>query len=216
MPKSQPKRQNSKSASNKKALFLIQQASTLMLMQRQHIRNLGNISFDTIASHSFHVGIIAYCISRMEGLSHEEGMRAMSVGLIHDLAEARTGDNDFVSKNYTTMDEEQAIIDQFAGLDFGQDLRNELAEYEERKTKLSHCIKDADALAQIFMEWTLAWQGNKLAEKWFKGDQVHRVPYFRTKAAKEMIKLMKNSDPQEWWWNQFVKKDGPDLKHLNG
>jgi len=201
---------------NKKVLYLIEQASTLMLMQRQHIRNLGNISFDTIASHSFHVGIIAYCITRMEGLNHEEGLRALAVGLIHDLAEARTGDNDFVSKNYTTMDEQRAVEDQFAGLPFEKDLKNELDEYEERKTKLSHCIKDADAVAQICMEWTLAWQGNKLADKWFKGDMVHRVPYFRTKSAKELVKLMKNSDPQEWWWSQFVQNGGPDLKHLNG
>lgn len=209
-------KQTKKSPNNKRILYLIQQASTLMLMQRQHIRNLGNTSFDTIASHSFHVGIIAYCIARMEKLSHEEGLRAIAVGLIHDLAEARTGDNDFVSKNYTTMDEQKAVDDQFTGIAFGQDLKKELTEYEERKTKLSQCIKDADAVAQICMEWTLSWQGNKLAEKWFKGAMVHRVPYFRTESAKQLVELMKNSDPQEWWWSQFVEKNGPDLKHLNG
>jgi hypothetical protein len=66
------------------------------------------------------------------------------------------------------------------------------------------------------MEWSLSWQGNKLAEKWFKGDMIHRVPALHTKSAKKMINAIKDSDPQEWWWNQFVEKSGPDLKHLNG
>jgi len=187
-----------------------------MLMNRNHIRNLGNITFDTIASHSFHVATIAYCVARMEGFSHQEGMRALTVGLIHDLAEARTGDNDFISKNYTTMDEAQATKDQFEGIGFAADLAKEMTEYEERKTKLSKCIKDADVVAQMYMEWTLTWQGNKLAEKWFKNDLKHRLPYLKTKSAKKIIRLIKSTDPQDWWWSDLVDKKGPNLKHLNG
>ncbi len=204
------------SKESEKILYLIQQAGTLMLMQRNHVRNLGNITFDTIASHSFHVAIIAYCIARMEEFGHQEALRAMNMGMIHDLAEARTGDNDFISKNYTTMDEQRAVDDQFRDIDFGEDLKKEILEYEERKSKISLCVKDADTIAQMYMEWTLSWQGNKLAEKWFKGDMIHRVPHLKTKSAKMLIDLIKKSDPQEWWWNQFVSKDGPDLKHLNG
>jgi len=208
--------QSARNLKNKKVLYLIQQAGTLMLMQRNHIRNLGNITFDTIASHSFHVSVIAYCITRMEGMNHEEGLKAMAMGMIHDLAEARTGDNDFISKNYTTMDEQKAVNDQFEGINFGNDLKKEISEYEKRETKISKCVKDADTLAQMYMEWTLSWQGNKLAEKWFKGDMIHRVPHLKTKSAKLLIDLIKKGDPQEWWWNQFVDKKGPNLKHLNG
>lgn len=206
----------SKKEQNQHIMYLIQQAGTLMLMNRNHIRNLGNITFDTIASHCFHVAVIAYCITRMEGFDHGDGLRAMGMGLMHDLAEARTGDNDFVSKNYTTMDEAKAINDQFSGFDFAIDLKNDIEEYEKRESKLSKCVKDADAVAQMYMEWTLSWQGNRLAEKWFKGDMVHRVPGLRTESAKKLIELIKDSDPQEWWWNQFVENAGPNLNHLNG
>ncbi|PIT97326.1 hypothetical protein COT77_02045 [Candidatus Berkelbacteria bacterium CG10_big_fil_rev_8_21_14_0_10_41_12] len=201
---------------DKNILHLIQQAGTLMLMNRNHIRNLGNITFDTIASHSFHVAIIAYCITRMEGRGHDEGLKAMNMGLMHDLAEARTGDNDFVSKNYTIMDEQRAEKDQFKDIKFGKDLLRETKEYNERKTKIAKCVKDADTVAQMYMEWTLSWQGNKLAEKWFKGDLKYRVPHLKTKSAKTLIKLIKTSDPQDWWWDEFVAKKGPNLKHLNG
>lgn len=201
---------------NKKIMFLIQQAGTLMMTNRSHIRNLGNITFDTLASHSFHVAVIAYCIARMEKFSHEDGMRAITMGLFHDLAEARTGDADFVTKNYTEVDEDRAIEDQFSGFSFGQDLQNEIKQYNERSSELTKCVKDADCIAQMFMEWSLSWQGNKLAEKWFEGDFIHRVPYLHTKSAKKIIKAIKESDPQEWWWSQFVDKSGPNLKHLNG
>jgi len=197
-------------------MYLIQQAGTLMMTNRGHIRNLGNITFDTLASHSFHVGIIAYCIARMEKLSHADGMKALAMGVFHDLAEARTGDNDFVTKNYTTMDEPRAVEDQFRGINFGDDLKKELLEFEERKTEIAKCVKDADCISQMFMEWTLSWQGNKLAEKWFKGDLKYRVPSLRTKSAKKLIELLKKSDPQEWWWHDLVSRKGPNLKHLNG
>lgn len=206
----------SKKESNKRILYLIEQAGTLMLMQRNHVRNLGNITFDTIASHSFHVAVISYCICRMEGLSHEEGLKGISMGLLHDLAEARTGDNDFVTKNYTTMDEERAMKDQFSGFPFGKDLLGELTEYEKRESKVAKCVKDADCVAQMFMEWTLAWQGNKLAQKWFDGDFVTRVPSFRTESGKSLAESLKNSDPQEWWWDDLINKNGPNLKNLNG
>ena len=111
MPKKSPINEN------KKIMYLIQQAGTLMLMNRNHIRNLGNITFDTIASHSFHVAIISYCITRMEGMSHEEGMKAITMGLFHDLQEARTGDNDFVSKNYTVILYFQLKLDGFISIE---------------------------------------------------------------------------------------------------
>lgn len=115
---------------NKRIFFLIQQAGMLMTMPRTHQRNLGN-TFDTVASHSFHVAIIAYTIARMENLPHEEALKAMAMGLLHDLAEARTGDIDFVAKNYTKADEEKAVRDQFADIDFGNDLKEIDEEFEK-------------------------------------------------------------------------------------
>jgi putative hydrolase of HD superfamily len=91
---------------NKKILYLIQQAGMLMQMPRTHKRNLGT-TFDTVASHSFHTGIIGYILVRMENGSHEEALNAMAMGVLHDLVEARTGDQDFITKNYSTVDEEK-------------------------------------------------------------------------------------------------------------
>src|SRR3989304_3600665 len=126
----------------KRVLYLIQQAGVLMLMPRSHNKQLGT-TFDTVASHSHHVAVITYCISRMEGLSHENAMKALTMATFHDLAEARTGDLDFVAKHYSTADEAKAVKDQFNGFEFGKDLKKLVEEYEERKSLESKCAKDA-------------------------------------------------------------------------
>jgi putative hydrolases of HD superfamily len=198
---------------NKRILYLIQQAGTLLDMPRSHIRSLGNTP-DTVASHSFHVAVIAYCIARMEGLSHEEGLKALGMGMLHDLVEARTGDVDFIAKNYVNLDEDKAIKDQFAGIEFGDDLLKEVEEYEDRQTLVSKCAKDADSVAQMYIEWLLSWRGNKLAEKWLNGDYKSRVPHLRTESAKKLALSMKDSNPQMWWWSELVD-NGINLDHLN-
>jgi len=200
---------------NKRILYLIEQAGMLLDMPRTHVRNLGNNTPDTIASHCYHVAVIAYCVARMEGLDHEAGLKAMAMGTLHDFAEARTGDLDFIAKNYVECDDTAAIRDQFAGLPFETDLLGIMEEYEERETPVSKCVKDADMLAQMYIEWLLAWRGNKLAERWFEGDQIHRVPHLRTESAKQLAAAMKDSDPQAWWWSEFVEK-GVNHRHLNG
>jgi len=199
---------------NKRILYFIQQAGSLMQMPRLHKRSLGT-TFDTVASHSFHVAIIAYRISRMEKLSHQDAAKAMFMGLLHDLAEARTGDLDFISKNYSEVDDQKAIDDQFAGIDFGVDLKNLVNEYEDRKSVISKCAKDADSLEQMYQEWVLVWQGNKIAKEWFEGDFVYRVPNLFTKSAKKLALEMKKSNPNQWWWAEFVQK-GINYKHLTG
>jgi 5'-deoxynucleotidase YfbR-like HD superfamily hydrolase len=202
---------------NKRILYLIEQAGILLQTPRSHIRTLGN-TFDTIASHSNHVSIITYCLARMEKLSHEQAMKAVIMAAFHDLAEARTLDLDFPSKNYTEANEEKAIKDQFKNIEFGKDLENLLGEYNKRISKISRIVKDADSLAQIYHEWVLSWRGNKLAEKWFRGAFVARVPYFYTKSAKKIALAMKGSNPNEWWWKEFVRKDGRAKKitHIMG
>lgn len=201
---------------NKKILFLIEQAGTLMHFPRSHQKHLGN-TFDTVASHSHHVSIIAYCIARMEKLSHKEAMKSLAMATFHDLPEARTGDQDFVAKHYGEPDEGKAISDQFCNLPFTDDLMNLIKEYEDRDTLVAKCAKDADSLEQMYQEWFLMWQGNQMAKTWFESDFKDRVPSFRTESAKILANQMKDSNPQEWWWSEFTENgSAKDLAKLVG
>lgn len=200
----------------KHILFLIEQAGTLMNFPRSHKRSLGN-TFDTVASHSHHTAIIAYCLTRMEKLGHEDGLKAMAMATFHDLPEARTGDMDFIAKHYCEPDEAKAVDDQFKNLPFAADLKKLVAEYEDRDTLVSKCAKDADSLEQMYQEWYLMWQGNNMAKIWFEGDYKDRVPHLRTQSAKTLALQMKDSNPQEWWWVEFTENgQAKDLSKLNG
>ena len=198
-------------------LYLIQQAGSLMQTYRSHKRHL-NSSFDNIASHSYLVSVMSYCITRMEGLAEKDAMKAVTMAVIHDFPEARTGDLDFVSKNYVKSNVNKAVRDQFKNLKYGKDLINLFEEYESRNTKISQIVRDADSLAQIYHEWVLAWQGNKLAEKWFQGEFIARIPYLFTNTAKKLAHAMKDSNPNEWWWKELVDKEGnaKTKEHLLG
>lgn len=153
----------------------------------------------------------------MEGLSHDQGLKALAMAAFHDLVEARTGDLDFVAKHYSTADEEKAVNDQFSGFSFSDDLKNLIIEYEDRQTMESKCAKDADGLEQMYQKWVLAWQDNDLAKRWFDSDFVDRVPRFRTESAKNLAFSMKESNPHEWWWSQFIENNSAkDIEKLLG
>lgn len=199
-----------------RVLYLIQQSGTLMLMPRSHKKHLGT-SFDTVASHTYQCCVIAYILSRMEGLTHEESLNAIGMALFHDLVEARTSDLDFIAKQYVKSDEEKAVKDQFTNLPFGSDLEKMIQEFEERKTLSEKCVKDADSLTQMYTEWVLMWQGNKLAEKWFTSDFNDRVPNMQTESAKKLAYCLRESNPNEWWWSEFMEEDAAkDIEKLAG
>jgi len=192
--------------SSRKSFFLIQQAGALLQMPRAHRRNLWT-AFDTIASHSYHVATIAYIITKMEGHSDEEAMQACTMGVFHDLAEARTGDHDFVAKKYNDCNETQAVKDQFSDVDWGIWLQDLINTYEHRQDPISKCVKDADQLAQMYHERVLMRQGNKLAAQRFEGDLEKRVPYFFTESAKNIAQQMLESNPNERRRDEFVTKN---------
>lgn len=198
--------------SSRHSFFLIQQAGVLLQMPRAHRRNLWT-AFDTIASHSYHVAVISYILCKMEWLTDEEATKACTIGVFHDLAEARTGDHDFIAKKYNDCDEHRALHDQFMHVDGWSCLLNYQHEYEERATPLTKCVKDADQLAQMYHERVLMWQGNKLAQQRFEGDLEKRVPTFYTESAKTIAHHMLDSNPNERRRDEFVVKryDQKDL-----
>lgn len=88
--------------------------------------------------------------------------------------------------------------DQFINTGFEDDLINLIKEYELRESIEAKFAKDADSLEQLYQEWVLSWQGNRLAKKWFDADFKDRVPNFRTESARKLAYLMIDSNPQDW------------------
>lgn len=192
----------------------IAETGSLMQMKRSHDRILIN-TFDTVASHAYHVAVIAYCLTRLEGLSHSDGLKALAMGVVHDNPEVRTGDLNFLEKHYANTDEQKAFADQIKNLPFAGELSQLNEEYQARETLVAKCAKDADTIEQMYQQWVLASIGNQEAAKWLAGNKQNRIPKLRTESAKQIALLFYQHTPSDWW-TKDVAGEKLDLAMLNG
>lgn len=153
----------------------------------------------SVAEHIHRVVYIGYVLSMME--TDVDAAKVMKMCLLHDLAEARTSDLNYVHQKYNQANEMQALKDLANTVDFGPDILRTVEEYEARQTKESLVAKDADQL-----EWMLALKeqvdtGNSRAESW-----MHiAAKRLKTKAAKKLAKEIVKTNSDRWWFG-----DGKD------
>lgn len=100
---------------------------TLRNMRRMHSQVIPN-SNDTIASHSFRTAIIGYLLAELEGVNKE---KVIEMALFHDIAEARTGDANFIHHFYVEQKEEKAHHEQTENIPNGKDIESLLKELGE-------------------------------------------------------------------------------------
>lgn len=73
---------------------------TLRNMKRMHCQALPQAN-DTIASHSFEVAITGITLAKMERADEN---KVLKMCLFHDMAEARTGDKNFIHSHYVKQE----------------------------------------------------------------------------------------------------------------
>ena len=95
-----------------------------------------------------------------------DGAKLMTMCLIHDLPEARTGDLNYVNKKYAQTDEAKAIKDCFGPLPFGDDLTALMEEFNAAETEEAKLAHDADQLALLVVLKYLQDTGCKPTELW--------------------------------------------------
>ena len=115
---------------------------------RSHHQVLKN-SNDSVASHSFRVAIIGLILASLEQVDTN---KVVLMCLLHDVAELRTGDANFINRFYQVQKEEDAINDQWFGIPGEKEAIELLSECNEGETKEAIVAKDADRLEQIFLQ----------------------------------------------------------------
>ncbi len=149
---------------------------------------------DNISSHSYRVTIIGWILAKME---KADLSKVLQMCLLHDLPEARSGDQNWVNKKYLKVYEEEIIKDQFNFLPDKKDFEEIAKEYAERKSLEARVTKDADLLDQIMLLREYEWLGNQEAAIWLKGrEQEKRLS---TKSAKKLAKIIYTQKPSSWW-----------------
>ena len=155
--------------------------------------------------HMVRVMFLALIIARSEGVK-DEG-KILKMVLVHDLAETRTGDFNYVQKVYVDPDEHRAAKDLFAGTVLDSLRQTFLSEYEERKSIEAKIVKDADNLDVDIEMKEFEEQGSLLPKKWKAFRRKVRDEKLYTKSAKKLWELIEKSDPASWHMtaNKWVK-----------
>jgi len=166
---------------------------------RSHHQVLKNTN-DTIASHSFRVAIIGLILAELEKVDKD---KVLKMCLLHDLAELRTGDANFLNKFYRTENEERAIQDQWKNIIGGKEVISLLKEYNKRKSKEAIVAKDADILDQILLQKEYLSHRPYDFKKWHN----HMERQIKTKSALEISKLTFRTQPMDWIYD-FARSKG--------
>jgi putative hydrolase of HD superfamily len=124
--------------------------------------------------------------------------RVVLMCLFHDLAEARTGDLNYLNKRYVTKDENRALEDQLSDLDFGEEIKAVLMEYEGCLSLESHLAKDSDQLDLILELKEQMDVGNPNARDWLE----YAVQRLSTNVGKAMAERILATHSTEWWFNK--------------
>ncbi|MEA1969776.1 MAG: HD domain-containing protein [Thermodesulfobacteriota bacterium] len=178
------------------------EAKTLKELPRSGYQFLGS-GKESVAEHSFMVSFICLTISRMEPDLDAE--KLISMALIHDLPEARTGDLNYVQKKYVRAREDKAIADMTEGLTFGREFAELMEEFNRGETREARLANDADQLSFILELKKLMDTGAKAPEKWLP-IVINRL---KTELGKQLAQSIVDSNWDDWWLNGYSEPGIP-------
>lgn len=152
--------------------------------------------FANLADHHFRVFWIAMIIA-----AHEKNVdtgKIAKLALIHDIAESRTGDVDYLARQYTERNEELAIGDMLGGTAIEEEFHALWEEYETRESIESKIVKDADNLDVDFELAEQAIKGSALESQWKDNRAFVAKEKLYTQAAKDLFAQLETANPHEW------------------
>ncbi|MFQ5531254.1 MAG: HD family hydrolase [Candidatus Nanoarchaeia archaeon] len=168
----------------------------------------------SVAEHTNRVCFIGYALASLE--KGVDILKVMKMCLLHDLAEGRVSDLNYIHQKYAHAKEKEAIKDLAKTLPFGEDMENIINEYLERKSKEAIITKDADNL-----EWILSLKeqldnGNTKAHDWI----IPVIKRLKTTVAKQLAEDILISHSDDWWFkdkegNWWVSKNKEENKDFN-
>jgi len=170
----------------------------LNLTPRTGFQFLGN-GRQSVAAHSFRTTIIGLVLGRLAGEDAKvDADKVVRLCLVHDLTEARTGDQNYMNKRYVTVDEDQASKDMAAGLPMGDELLALDREFREGLTieaKLAHDADQLDLICELKRAQDLK---NPYAEDWLH----YALQRLSTDVGRQVAEAVLATDHTDWWFEK--------------
>ncbi len=152
---------------------------------------------ESVAEHCFLTTLIAYVISQLEPDVNAE--KLISMCIVHDLAESRVGDLNYVQKMYVVADENKAVSHMTRHLPFGEHLTRLIDEFNQQSSKEAQLAHDADQLALILELKNLSDLGKTHADKWL----VQVIRRLTTNTGKTLADAILNCEQDSWWMKDY-------------
>ena len=153
---------------------------------------------ESIAEHTFSTTFIAYVMAQLN--PEIDALKLITMCLVHDLAEARTGDLNTVNKTYVTADEAKALEDTTRLLPFGSSISGLIKEFNENHSIEAQLAHDADQLALILELKDLSDIGYAPPDTWLP----HVLKRIKTDVAKKIARSIMETNRDDWWLNNYV------------
>jgi putative hydrolase of HD superfamily len=151
---------------------------------------------------------LALLISKYEKPVNEE--KILKMALVHDLPESRTGDVDYLSRQYVERKEEKAVDNIFKATAFEKEMPTLWHEYEKRISLEAKIVKDADNLDVELELIEQTSQGHSMGTIWKDWRQKKVYPRLYTAFAKKLWQEIRQADPHGWHLNADNRFIGGD------
>ncbi len=149
---------------------------------------------ESVAEHILRTLFIGYSLCKLDPAADE--LKVLRMCLVHDLPEARTGDQNYMYKKYVTVDEEKAVRELTEHLPFGGEIRAVLEEFNEKKTREALLAHDADQIGLILQLKEYGDLGNQYSQEWLN----FAVRRLCTDQGKRLADKILHTDWTQWWF----------------
>jgi putative hydrolase of HD superfamily len=129
---------------------------------------------------------------------HTDALKIILMCLFHDLHEARTGDQNYVNKQYVKVDEDRSIRDLARNLPFGDAVIALTQEFRKGESIDARLARDADQLDLILELKEQQDLGNRYAKEWIE----YAIQRLGSESAKRMAREILDTDCNEWWFEK--------------
>jgi putative hydrolase of HD superfamily len=190
-----------------KDVNLIFEMGSIRFMERMWRRFLRD-DFANLAEHHFRMFWIAMIIAAHE--SDVDTGKVAKMVLVHDIAESRAGDVDYLARQYVERNEKLGIEDMLGGSSIEKEFYALWQEYEERTSLEAKIVKDADNLDVDFELAEQAAKGSQLQALWKQNRAFVGKERLFTKTAKKLFAELETANPHEWHLTGRNRRVGGD------
>jgi putative hydrolases of HD superfamily len=180
---------------NRDLEFLYEIGAIRLIPRQWHRFHLDGVG--DLADHHFRVLWLALTIASREKATVDTG-KMMKMALVHDIAESRTGDVDYLARQYVERHEDLGIADMLADTSLEAEFIALWHEYEARECIEAKIVKDADNLDVDLEIEEQRSKGHHLPADWDELVPPSAKSKLYTKSAEAIRASIQKSNPHDW------------------